>query len=112
MLTVQDAPDPLPAGTLPVPAAAAKRKRAGVARGTALLLEELPHGPGGMPLNACAVQHLWPTTRSANPGTKGPVPVRKDHTRAGRYLWQLLSGCRECLLLRSCSQKSCACAAA
>ncbi len=112
MLTVQDAPDPLPAGALPVPAAAAKRKRAGVARGTALLLEELPHGPGGMPLNACPVQHLWPTTRSADPGTRGPVPVRIDHTRAGRYLWQLPPGCSECLLLHGFFKKSCACAAA
>jgi len=73
MLTVQDAPDPLPAGALPVPAAAAKRKRAGVARGTAVLLEELPHGPGGMPHNACRVQYLRATTHTADSGTRKPV---------------------------------------
>ena len=112
MLTVQDAPDPLPAGALPVPAAAAKRKRAGVARGTAVLLEELPHGPGGMPRNACRVQHLCATTHTADPGTSGPVSVCIDRTRAGRYFWQTPPGCRECLLLHGFMKKPCACAAA
>ncbi|KAK9845253.1 hypothetical protein WJX81_001330 [Elliptochloris bilobata] len=47
MLTLQDAPEPLPPGVLPLPPATAKRKRGGVVRGTAILLEALPPGPGG-----------------------------------------------------------------
>ena len=46
MLTLSDAPEPLPPGALPLPPAAAKRKRGGVVRGTAIVLEARPPGPG------------------------------------------------------------------
>ena len=49
MLTVSDAPEPLPPGALPLPPAAAKRKRGGIVRGTAIVLEALPPGPGKAP---------------------------------------------------------------
>ncbi len=46
MITLQDAAEPLPPGSKPMPLGAAKRRRGSCLRGTAILLEALPPGPG------------------------------------------------------------------
>jgi len=46
MITLQDAAEPLPPGSKPMPLGAAKRRRGSCLRGTAILLEALPPGRG------------------------------------------------------------------